>query len=147
MIGRILGAHGIKGEVKLKSFTEDPKAIATYGPLQTADGAKIEIIRIKPAKEEFICTLKTVTDRNAAEALKGIDLFVDRARLPPEPLLADLIGKPVMHNGQHLGVIAGFQNFGAGELMELENGQLIPVRFVTSHDVTVDLPDGFLDKD
>jgi 16S rRNA processing protein RimM len=147
LLARITGAHGIRGEVKIRSFTDDPKAFATYGPLQTADGTEVNITRLKPAKDEFICTLMTVTDRNAAEALKGIELFVDRTKLPPEPLLADLVGRPVTHKDQPLGTIAGFQNFGAGELMELDNGLLIPARFITSDAVTVDLPDGFLDKE
>ncbi len=147
LLGRILGAHGIRGEVKLKSFTADPKAIATYGPLQTASGQTLEITRLKPAAQDFICALKSVTDRTTAEALAGQDLFTDRSHLPAEPLLADLIGKLVTHNSSVLGTIAGFQNFGAGELVELNNGLLIPVRFISTDAVTVDLPDGFLDND
>ncbi len=147
LLGVITGAHGIKGEVKVKSFTADPKAIASYGPLQTVDGKAVEILKLKPAKDHFICTLKTVPDRNAAEALRGVELFVDRAKLPPEPLLADLVGRTVTHNSIAIGTITGFQNFGAGELFELDNGLLIPVRFMTSEDVAVDLPDGFLDKE
>jgi 16S rRNA processing protein RimM len=147
LLGRILGAHGIKGEVKIKSFTDDPKAIAAYGPLQGADGKVIEITRLKPAKDHFICTLTTVGDRNAAEALAATDLFVARAKLPAEPLLADLVGIKVSHNSSVLGSIVGFQNFGAGELIELDTGLLIPVRFATPGDpVTVDLPEGFLDE-
>jgi 16S rRNA processing protein RimM len=148
LLGVVTGAHGIRGEVKVKSFTSDPKAIASYGVLQTASGSVIEIIKIRPAKDEFICTLKTVADRNQAEALRGTELFVDRAQLPKgETLLSDLVGRTVTQSSSVLGTITGFQNFGAGELMELDTGLLIPVRFMTSEAVTVDLPDGFLDTE
>ena len=148
LLGRITGAHGIKGEVKVKSFTTDPKAIATYGPLQTTIGAPIEILTLKPARDHFICTLRNVPDRNAAEALTGTELFTTRDRLPSELLLADLIDKPVTLKSSVLGTIAGFQNFGAGELLELDNGTLIPVAFIiaTGETVEVSLPEGYLDS-
>ena len=146
LLGRITGAHGIRGEVKIKSFTGDPKAIASYGPLQTASGASVEILRLKPAKDEFICTLNNVNDRNAAENLRGTELFAARQNMPKDTLLSDLIGKQVLHNSCPLGTIKGFQNFGAGELIELDTGLLIPMRFATMGEtVTVDLPDGFLE--
>jgi 16S rRNA processing protein RimM len=147
LLGVITGAHGIRGEVKVKSFTADPRNITSYGPLQSASGDVIEILRIKPAKDQFICTLGNVTDRDQAEALHGTELFVTRDQLPKgETLLADLIGKSVTHNSSVLGSIVGFQNFGAGELMELDTGMLVPVSFIVSDAVTVDLPDGFLDS-
>ncbi len=148
LLGVITGAHGIKGEVKVKSFTEDPKAIASYGPLLLSDGKTVEIIRLKPAKDDFICTLKDVTSRNQAEALRGAELYTLRDKLPrDEILLADLIGRPVSNQSSVLGLILGFHNFGAGELVELDSGILIPVRFmgVNGDSITVDLPDGFLD--
>jgi 16S rRNA processing protein RimM len=148
LLGVITGAHGIRGEVKIKSFTDNPKAIAGYGPLQVADGRVIEIARLKPAKDFLIASLKNVTDRNAAEALRGVELFGSRDNMGGDVLLSDLIGKQVSDGSSVLGRIYGFQNFGAGELMELEGGVLIPVRFVVSSgdDVVVDLPEGFLES-
>jgi 16S rRNA processing protein RimM len=152
-VGVILGAHGIRGEVKVKSFTANPPAFATYGTLATADGRSFDIAKAKPASDHFICTLKSVTDRNQAEALKGTELLVAREKLPKlaegEFYLADLNGKHVEAAGNSLGVIVGFQNFGAGDLMELENGLLIPVSFITARGetVSIDLPEGYLDPD
>lgn len=152
LVGRILGAHGVKGEVRLTSFTADPKAIAGYNPLETAQGRLIEIVKLRPNKDGFIAILKGIADRNAAEALKGVELFVPRAQLPgleeDELYLADLVGKSVGHNGMILGTIARFQNFGAGDLMELDTGLLIPAAFITSagKSVAVSLPEGYLDE-
>lgn len=147
LLGRIIGAHGIKGEVKIRSFTDDPKAIASYGPLQTTTGVSIEILRLKSANDHFICTLKNVKDRNGAESLKGSDLFVSRDRLPDERILADLVGKIAKYRSTVLGAVVGFQNFGAGDLLELEDGQLIPVRFIAdiAETIAIELPDGFMD--
>ena len=86
LVGVIIGAHGIRGEVKLKSFTADPKAISTYGPLVSSKGEVFEISRLKLQVEDFICTLKNVTDRNRAETLKGTELFISRAQLPRDEL-------------------------------------------------------------
>lgn len=145
LLGVITGAHGIKGEVKIRSFTEDPKAISSYGSLQTANGGVIEIVRIKLAKDFFIASLKGVTDRNAAELLRGVELFGSREKMGADVLLSDLVGKRVTDGSSLYGRISGFQNFGAGELMELDSGMLIPVRFVVSSrdDVEVELPEGF----
>jgi 16S rRNA processing protein RimM len=151
LIGRILGAHGIRGAVKLKSFAATPADIAGYKPLTAKDGRSFEILRLKPARDEFIADLKDIRDRDAAEALKGTDLFVARDRLPApaagEIYLADLVGRAVVADGKPLGTVAGLQNFGAGDLLELEDGGLIPVAFITASDgdVVVDLPEGFLD--
>ena len=82
LLGRITDAHGIRGAVKLRSFTTDPKAIATYGALQTTDGREIEIARMKAVPDGFIADLKNIKDRNQAETFKGQDFLVPRERLP-----------------------------------------------------------------
>jgi 16S rRNA processing protein RimM len=161
-VGAITGAHGIKGEVKLRSFTADPQAIAAYSPLETAKGAKIEIVRLRAQKDDFIAVLKGVTDRNAAEALKGTELFVPRARLPEpdddEVYLEDLVGLPVLlKDGTVLGEIIAVANYGASDLIDVKiegrrNTVLIPFGggFTAEADaekVIVDLPDGYLDED
>ena len=151
LIGRILGAHGIRGAVKLKSFAANPADIAAYKPLTAGDGRIFEIVHLKPARDEFIADLKEVRDRNAAEALKGTDLFIARDHLPPPPsgeiYLADLVGKPVATADRTLGSVTGIQNYGAGDLLELDSGELIPVAFIITTDavITVDLPEGYLD--
>ncbi|MEO6608244.1 MAG: ribosome maturation factor RimM [Aestuariivirga sp.] len=152
-VGVILGAHGIRGDVKIKSFTADPKAFASYGPLTASDGRVFEITKSKPASDHFICTLKNVTDRNQSEALKGTELLVAREKLPKLPdgefYLSDLNGKNVEADGNSLGAVVGFQNYGAGDLMELQSGELIPVGFIksVSEKILVDLPEGYLDEE
>lgn len=146
LIGYVIGPHGLRGQVKIKTASSN---FNLYKSLQTADGRRFEIVKLVPAKDHLIVTFKSVANRDAAEAMKGTELFVDRAQLPPstdDVYLADLVGRVVMHNSSTIGTIAGFQDFGAGPLMELDNGLLIPVRFATpGKTVGVDLPDGFLE--
>jgi len=162
LVGVITGAHGIKGEVKLRSFTAEPDALATYSPLETAAGTRIGIVRLRPQKDGFIAVLEGITDRNGAEALKGAELFVPRQRLPEpqdgEVYVHDLIGLPVLlTGGTRLGEVAGVENFGAGDLLDVKvDGRkdtvLIPFAetFVAAADaekIVVDLPEGYLDED
>lgn len=161
-VGVITGAHGVKGEVKLRSFTADPAAIASYSPLETAAGRKIEIAKLRPQTDGFIASLKAVTSRDAAEELRGTELFVPRARLPEpgenEVYLRDLIGLTVwLKDGARLGDVVATPNYGAGDLLDVKvDGRkdtvLIPfsVGFVVEADVAarrivVELPEGFLD--
>ena len=161
LVGVITAAHGIRGEVKLRSFTEDPAAIASYSPLETAKGAKIAIAKLRPQKDGFIAILKGVTDRNAAEALRGTELFVPRERLPEpeedEVYVHDLIGLTVrLADGSLLGEIAAVANYGAGDLIDVKvegraDTVLIPfaAHYVLAADaqgVVVDLPAGYLDE-
>jgi 16S rRNA processing protein RimM len=155
LLGRITDAHGIRGAVKLRSFTTDPKAIATYGALQTADGREIEIARMKAVPDGFIADLKNIKDRNQAETFKGQDLLVPRERLPApeesEVYLVDLIGQDAIHLGAKIGTIIGIENFGAGDLLDIDTGAkeslLVPAQFMKIIDgvVTLELPECFLD--
>ena len=156
-VGVIIGPHGIRGEVKLKSFTADPKAIASYGALISGTGEIFEITRLKLQVEDFICTLKNVADRNKAETLKGIELFITRAQLPNNQLyLHDLLGVPIFNGELALGTVIGFENFGAGDLVEvkIENRAdtvLIPYNNVfiieaSKDKIVVNLPDDYLDE-
>ena len=162
LVGLITGAHGIKGEVKVRSFTADPEAIAHYSPLETAAGNRITVVKLRAQKDGFIASLKGVSDRNAAEALRGTELFVPRARLPEaaggEVYIHDLIGSPVMlKDGAKLGEIVGIENYGAGDLMEVriegrKDTVLIPfassyVLEADAEKLVVDLPEGFLDEE
>jgi len=125
VLGIITSAHGIRGEVKLKSFTEDPEAIVGYGPLETAAGGTLEISALKPSKNGFIARIKGVTDRNQAEALRGTELRVDRDKLPEPPegefYHADLVGlKAETSSGEPYGNVVAVHDFGAGDLVEIQ---------------------------
>ncbi|MGB8313575.1 MAG: ribosome maturation factor RimM [Aestuariivirga sp.] len=163
LVGVIVGAHGIRGEVKLKSFTSDPSSVGRYGPLHSSSGQVFEIAKLKPARDHFIASLKGVADRNAAEALKGIELFVAREKLPKlkdrETYAHDLIGLDVvLENGNPLGKLVAMPNYGAGDLLEVAvDGHaetvLLPFSraFVPGDDfstgrITVTLPEGYLDE-
>ena len=97
LLGAVIAAHGIKGEVKVKTFTEAPENLDAYGALTTDDGRRLEVASLRPTKgDEAVARFKGIADRNAAESLKGQALYVPRDALPePEPgefYLADLIG-------------------------------------------------------
>jgi 16S rRNA processing protein RimM len=124
-VARIGAAHGIKGEVRLWSFTADPAAVADYGPLESEDGTqRFEIEAMRPAKDHLVARLSGVRDRDAAERLVNTRLYVARERLPaPEPeefYHADLIGlRAENRDGAALATIVGIHDFGAGDLLEL----------------------------
>ncbi|MHA6642420.1 ribosome maturation factor RimM [Mesorhizobium sp. A623] len=129
-------AHGIKGEVRVKTFTGDPLALGDYGPLYAKDGRAFEIADIRPANTVVVVRFKNVKDRNAAEALAGTELFVDRSMLPDdggddEFYHADLVGLAVKdETGEVLGKVDAVHNFGAGDILEVtlsgRRGVLIP---------------------
>ncbi len=128
VMGVITAAHGIRGEVKLKSFTARPEDIAAYGPLLIGDGPKrARILSLKPAKGQFVARLEGIDDRTAAEALKGKKLKLERTRLPEpdeeEFYYSDLVGlKAVDETGRELGKVAAVHDFGAGDLLEIRPG-------------------------
>jgi len=122
-VARIGAPHGVRGEVRLWSFTAEPAAVTGYGPLQTADGRAIEIETLRPAKDCFVARLKGVADRDAAAMLRNMELYVARERLPaPEPdefYLADLAGLAVVdRDGAALGAVVAVHDFGAGPVLE-----------------------------
>ncbi|HMM62939.1 MAG TPA: ribosome maturation factor RimM [Mesorhizobium sp.] len=128
-------AHGIRGELRVKTFTGDPLALADYGPLHAKDGRAFEIADIRPAGTVVIVRFKGVDDRSAAEALTGTELFVDRSVLPDEEedefYHADLVGLAVKdEKGAVIGKVAAVQNFGGGDILDLtlggRKGVLIP---------------------
>ena len=126
LIAQIGAAHGVRGEVRLKAFTEDPMSVARYGPLETEDGKRrFEIDAVRPAKDMLVARLKGITDRDAAERLTNLRLYVARERLPQpaddEFYHTDLIGlAAVTANGEALGTLKAVHNFGAGDLLEIE---------------------------
>ena len=163
LVGVIVGAHGIKGEVKLKSFTSEPLSIGRYGSLQSLSGQSFEITKLKAAKDRFIAVLKGIGDRNEAEALKGVELFVAREKLPKlknsETYAHDLIGLDVvLENGNKLGKLVAMPNYGAGDLLEVAvegspetvlipfSKAFVPQDDCTNGRITVNLPEGYLDS-
>jgi 16S rRNA processing protein RimM len=162
LAGIITAAHGIKGEVKLKSFTADPADIAAYGPLLTSRGESLEIGRLRAQKDGFIAVLKGVSDRNRAEALKGVELFLERRQLPKpendEVYIHDLIGMAAVEpSGERLGTVVAVPNFGAGDLLEIRRegmSETVLVPFAESYvseidlekrELLLDLPEDYLD--
>lgn len=128
LMGRIGAAHGIKGDVRIQSFTEEPLALADYGPLSTnKPGLVIEIEAARATTNVLVARLKGVPDRTAAEKLNGVELYVDRDKLPPTEeeddfYHADLIGLAVrLADGTVLGKVTAIPNFGAGDLLEVRD--------------------------
>jgi len=146
-LGAVIAAHGIKGEVKVKTFTSSPEALSAYGPLATDSGHALTIVALNPVKgDEAIVRFQGIDDRNAAENLKGRQLFVARASLPePEAdefYLADLVGLRVEDRaGTHLGKVRAIHNFGAGDIIELERAgggtEFIPFNSSVTREIDV----------
>jgi 16S rRNA processing protein RimM len=124
-VGAVAGAFGVKGEVRLKSFCADPRAIAAYGPLWTEDGARsYEVTLGGEVAGGLAARLSGVRSREEAEALKGLRLHAERARMPAtgedEFYYADLIGLEVADTGGAvLGRVAAVLNHGAGDILEV----------------------------
>ena len=149
-IARIGAAHGVRGEVKLWTFTEDPLAVKSYGPLTTKDGARqFEVAQAREAKDHLVATLKGITTRDEAERLNGIELYVPREKLPAtedgEYYHADLIGlAAVTTGGDALGRVVAIHNFGAGDIIEIapSSGPTMLLPFTNAVVPTVDLAGG-----
>jgi 16S rRNA processing protein RimM len=125
LLGDIGAAQGLKGEVRIRSFTEDAKAIASYNPLEDETGRAIEIESVRVTPKALIARIKGVSTREGAEALTGTKLYIPRARLPErkeeEWYHSDLIGLAALdRDGRSLGVIVAVHNFGAGDLLEMK---------------------------
>jgi 16S rRNA processing protein RimM len=149
-VARIGAAHGVRGAVKLWTFTEDPLAVKRYGPLVTKDGARrFEVTSAREAKGHLVATLKDVTTREAAECLNGVELFVAREKLPDtdenEYYHADLIGlAAVTSTDVPLGRVVGIHNFGAGDIIEIAppHGPTMLLPFSNAVVPTVDVAGG-----
>src|SRR6478609_2905809 len=124
-VARIGAAHGVRGAVKLWTFTEDPFAVRSYGLLSSKDGKRqFEVATARAAKDHLVATFKGVTTRDEAERLNGIELYVARDKLPAtdegEYYHTDLIGlAAVTTDGDALGRVLAIHNFGAGDIIEI----------------------------
>jgi 16S rRNA processing protein RimM len=161
-VGQITGAHGVRGLVKVKPFTAAPEDLTAYGPVSDEAGArKLALQLLSWAKDQWIARVDGVADRDAADALRGLRLYVDRAALPEteedEFYHADLIGlAAVLADGSAFGIIRGVFDFGAGEMLEIARQgsaavmvpftrAAVPVVDIAGRRVVIDPPAGLLE--
>ncbi len=136
VVGALAGAHGVRGDVRVKSFTDDPHALFDLGPLLSEAGdILLEAQKLKPGSDHFIVTPKTARQKEEWDGLKGTRLYVRRSALPPpeddEFYVEDLIGlKACDEHGEQVGAIKSVQNFGAGDLLEIETSGKTTTFFV-----------------
>jgi 16S rRNA processing protein RimM len=149
-VARIGAAHGVRGAVKLWTFTEDPLAVKRYGPLATKDGARsFEVATAREVKGHLVATLKGIATREEAERLNGLELYIARDKLPAtdedEYYHADLIGLAAVDAANEpLGRVIAIHNFGAGDIIEIAppQGATMLLPFTNAVVPTVDLAGG-----
>jgi 16S rRNA processing protein RimM len=149
-VARIGAAHGVRGAVKLWTFTEDPFAVKRYGPLSTKDGTRqFEIASAREAKGHLVAQFKGIATRDEAERLNGLELYVARERLPAtnedEYYHADLIGLVAVTTADEpLGRVVAIHNFGAGDILEIAppSGTTLLLPFTNAVVPTVDIAGG-----
>jgi 16S rRNA processing protein RimM len=152
LLGRFGAPHGVRGEIRLQSFTAEPQGIAGYGPLTDKSGArKFALLSIRPqGKDMFVARVEGVNDRTGAQALTGVELYVPREKLPPpdedEFYLADLIGlRAQTREGVDIGRVIALRNFGAGDILEVapaSGGETLMFPFTRAVVPVVDVPEG-----
>ena len=149
-VARIGAPHGVRGAVKLWTFTEDPLAVKRYGPLETRDGARrFEVTHVREAKGHLVATLQGVVTREEAERLNGLEPYVAREKLPAtaadEYYHADLIGLAAVNAAnQPIGRVTAIHNFGAGDIIEIAplNGATMLLPFTNAVVPVVDIAGG-----
>lgn len=150
VVGALAGAFGVRGEIRIKSFCTEPADIADYAPLYTEDGREFTQITLTgQTSGALVARLEGVKTKEDADALKGVSLLADKARLPALPddeyYYNDLIGLPVYDaGGTALGHVQGVMNHGAGDLLELRraSGETVLMTFTMAHVPTVDIAAG-----
>ena len=162
-VGAVAGAHGVRGAVKIKSFTDNPEDVARYGPLEDESGERQFTLRLTGAgKGVLIGQLSGITDRNQAEAARGLRLYLPRAALPPteedEYYHADLIGlEAVLTDGSVVGPVRAVHDFGAGDTLEIARREapplmvpftrtVVPKIDLAAGQLVIDPPPGLLDE-
>ena len=156
-VAQIGAPHGVRGDVRLKAFTEEPAALARYGGLESEDGGRLfEIERLRADRDRLIAHFRGVDDRNAALALTHARLYVPRERLPAieekdQFYHADLIGLVVWDaSGKPIGSVAAVHNFGAGDVIEMrpaDGGPTVLLPFTRAVFPLVDVEEGRLVAD
>ena len=132
LLGVVAAPHGVRGLVRIKSFTEDPMKVAAYGPLSDETGKKAyRIEALSASRDSVLARIEGVADRTAAEALRGLRLYVARSALPAagerEWYEADLVGLAAIgKDGRDWGKVIAFHDFGAGSVIEMSGGVMLP---------------------
>ena len=152
LLAAVIGAQGLKGEVKAKVFTAAPDALPRYGAVHTKDGRTLKITAFRPTKPgEAVMAFAGISDRNAAEALKGTELFVTREALPAtdedEFYHADLIGLEARdHEGRTLGRVTALHNYGASDVIELsrDDGDHVLMAFTKETVPVLNIAEGYI---
>jgi 16S rRNA processing protein RimM len=157
LLGVVAAPHGVRGLVRIKSYTDDPMAVGAYGPLSDESGKKeYRVEALNVVRDAVLARIEGVADRTAAEALRGVRLYVERSVLPEtgerEWYAADLIGLAAVDtDGRDWGKVVAFHNFGAGPVMEVSAGlilpftdEVVPEIDVEGGKVVVDPPAGLL---
>ena len=152
LMGRFGAPHGVRGDIRLQSFTADPQAIASYAPLFDKSGARCFVLaNVRPqGKDMLVARVEGVGDRAGAQALTGVELFLPREKLPaPEEdefYLADLEGlRAETADGAVLGRVVALRNFGAGDILEVapaEGGETLLFPFTKAVVPVVDIAGG-----
>lgn len=152
-LGEIVAAHGIKGHVKIKTYTANPVDIGAYGVMKDAKGKEYVLSNVRIATpNSAIAFVKGVTDRNQAETLRGTELFIERTQLPEptddEYYHEDLIDLTVQdEQGKLYGTVLGIQNFGAGEFFDIksdEHNKIITLPFNEEAVLDININEGFM---
>ena len=137
LVARVAGAFGVRGEVRLTTYTVDSLAVAAYRELRREDGsAGLTVLSARPAKGGVIARVRELDSKEAADALRGLRLYVPRSALPPpededELYVADLIGLEVVApDGDRLGRVKAVDNFGADDLLEIDPGEGAPTWYL-----------------
>jgi len=126
LVARVSGAFGVKGEVRIKTYTDNPLAVLNFRELRRANGLPgLTLVSGRSFKEGLVARAKEIATKEEADALKGLDLYAPRSALPPpdeeEFYLTDLIGlRAESPEGTPLGTVKSVQNFGAGDVLEIE---------------------------
>ena len=158
LVARFGAAHGVRGEIRLWSFIEDPLAITDYGLLEASDGRTFELDGVRAQKDFLVARVAGVRDRGAAERLRNLELYVPRDRLRPIDedetwYISDLIGLAAQDtNGVAVGKVTAVHNFGAGDVLEIApaaggptlmlpfTGDTVPEVYVSAGWIVVALP-------
>lgn len=130
LVGKIVAPQGVRGEVRVQAFTENPMDFKTLDVKSNAfNDGNFKFVRALPSSTVIIAKIRGVDDRNTAESLRGTELFIERGALPDldtnEYYQADLIGFDVVRGGGKIGTVECFQNYGAGDIIELDNGDMV----------------------
>ncbi|MEI7790039.1 MAG: ribosome maturation factor RimM [Alphaproteobacteria bacterium] len=152
LLAAVMGAQGLKGEVKAKIFTAAPDALPRYGKLHARDGRTFTITAFRPSKQgEAVIAFAEVKDRNTAEALKGTELFVSRDALPEpdedEFYHADLVGLEARDSeGRVIGKVVAVHNFGASDVIELarDDGDSVHLAFTRETVPVIEIAEGYI---